>query len=273
MRSALVPRPSGVLGWLRQRDRGLVALRRATRTAVVMPAMFALGDVVLDDPQLATFAAFGSFAMLLLVDFPGPMRSRLLAQAALGVAGAVLVCVGTLLSTTTWAAALAMGVVAFGVVFAGVVSSVLAGATTSLLLAFILPISIAGPASAIPHRVAGWGLAAVAALLAVRFLWPAPERDPIRGAAIAACRAVAARLRAEVSGTGLGTAVADADDAVKRLHDTFFATPYRPTGLSTAARAVVRLVDELQWLSEIAGGPPQPPVDDVAARAVTVAAA
>jgi len=34
-----------------------------------MPAMFALGDKVLGNPQVATFAAFGSFAMLLLVDF------------------------------------------------------------------------------------------------------------------------------------------------------------------------------------------------------------
>ena len=35
------------------------------------------------------------------------------------------------------------------------------------------------------------------------------------------------------------------------LHDVFFATPYRPTGLSTSARAVVRLVDELRWLNTI----------------------
>jgi hypothetical protein len=50
-----------------------------------MPAMFALGDKVIGNPQLASFAAFGSFAMLLLVDFDGPMTERLQAEAALAV--------------------------------------------------------------------------------------------------------------------------------------------------------------------------------------------
>ena len=35
------------------------------------------------------------------------------------------------------------------------------------------------------------------------------------------------------------------------LHRVFFATPYRPTGLSTATRALVRLVDELGWLGSV----------------------
>ncbi|MEA2482524.1 MAG: hypothetical protein QOC55_471, partial [Thermoleophilaceae bacterium] len=55
--------------WLRDHDPGYAALRRAGRAALVMPAMFALGDKVIANPALATFAAFGSFAMLVLVDF------------------------------------------------------------------------------------------------------------------------------------------------------------------------------------------------------------
>jgi hypothetical protein len=161
-----------------------------------MPAMFALGDKVIGNPQLATFAAFGSFAMLLLVDFGGPMAERLQAQAALAVTGGVFVCLATLASQTAWLAAVAMAVVGFGVIFAGVVSSVLAGATTALLLAFILPVSLAAPASAVPDRLAGWGMAAGVALVATALLWPAPARDRLRGAAAAACRALAARLRA-----------------------------------------------------------------------------
>ena len=73
--------------WLRRHDPGLNALRRAGRTAIVMPAMFALGKVVIGNPTLATFAAFGSFAMLLFVDFAGPMRSRLRAAGRAGVDG------------------------------------------------------------------------------------------------------------------------------------------------------------------------------------------
>src|SRR5216684_978535 len=63
------------LQWLGQRDRDFAALRRAGRTAIVMPAMFAVGDKVIGNAALATFAAFGAFAMLLLVDFGGPMVS------------------------------------------------------------------------------------------------------------------------------------------------------------------------------------------------------
>ena len=155
--------------------------------------------MVIDNPTVATFAAFGSFAMLLLVDFAGPMRDRLQAQAALAVTGGVFVSLGTLASRVARLAAVAMALVAFGVLFAGVVSSVLAGATTSLLLAFILPVSLPGPVSSIPDRLAGWGMASAASLLAIALLWPAPARDPLRSAAIAACPALAARLRAQVA--------------------------------------------------------------------------
>src|SRR5258708_25011080 len=92
-----------------------------------------------------------------------------------------------------------MAVVAFTVLFAGVVSSVLAGATTSLLLAFILPVSLPGPASQIPDRVAGWGLAAAVSLVAIALLWPAPERNPVPSGASDACRALGRRPGAEVA--------------------------------------------------------------------------
>jgi Fusaric acid resistance protein-like len=249
------------LRWLGQRDRGFAALRRATRTAIIMPAMFALGDKVIGNPQLATFAAFGSFAMLLLVDFGGPMPERLQAEAALAVTGGAFVCLATLVSQPAWLAAAAMAVVAFGVIFAGVVSSVLAGATTALLLAFILPVSLPAPASAVPDRLAGWGMAGGVALIATALLWPAPARDRLRGAAAAACRALAARLRAGVAYLLSGMdeqfaldrdhAAAQSDQAVEALRSAFLATPYRPTGLSTPARTTVRLVDELNWLNSI----------------------
>jgi len=248
------------LRWLDQRDRGFTALRRATRTAIIMPAMFALGDKVIGNPQVATFAAFGSFAMLLLVDFGGPMAERLQAQAALAVAGGVFVCLATLASQTAWLAAVAMAVAGFGVIFAGVVSSVLAGTTTALL-AFILPVSLAAPASAVPGRLAGWAMAAGAALVATALLWPAPARDRLRGAAASACRALAARLHAGVAYLLSGAdeqfaldrdhAAAQSDQEVEALRGDFLAMPYRPTGLSTPARTTVRLVDELAWLNSI----------------------
>src|SRR3954462_11357478 len=182
--------------WLRDHDPGFVALRRAARAAVVMPTLFAFSDRVIGNPVLATFAAFGSFALLVLVEFGGPMGERLQAQAALAVAGAALVCLGTLASRSTLLAAASMTLVAFGVLFAGVVSSVLAGATTSLLLAFILPVSLPGDVGSIPARLAGWGLASVVSVVAIVVLWPQPVRTPLRQAAAGAARALAGRVRA-----------------------------------------------------------------------------
>ena len=226
-----------------------------------MPTMFALGDKVIADPVIATFAAFGSFAMLLLVDFRGSMPERLLDQAGLGVACAVLIALATLASRTTWLAVAGMAVIGFAVLFSGVVSSTLVGATTALLLAFILPVSLPAAPSAIPARVAGWGLAAAASLLAISLLWPAPTRNPVRTAAAAACRALARRLRADVEYVrNMDTpgaeeahrqAIAEAEGAIQALQSAFFATPYRPTALTTEARAAIRLVDELRWLEAI----------------------
>jgi uncharacterized membrane protein YccC len=250
-----------LLTWLRQRDRGFAALRRAGRAAIVMPAMFAFGAKVLDNPDLATFAAFGSFAMLLLVDFGGTVGDRIRAHAALGLVGGVFICVGTLASRNAWLAAAAMAIVGFGVLFAGVVSSVLASATTALLLGFILPVSLVAPASSIPSRLAGWAMASVAALVAVLLLWPAPVRDTLRGPAATACRALAGRLRADVAHLIGGAdapseaerrqAIDESGAAISALRRAFLGTPYRPTGLTTATRTVVRLVDELSWLDAI----------------------
>ncbi len=229
---------SRALGWLRRRDHDLVALRRGARAAIVMPAVFALGEEVIGNPVLATFAAFGSFAMLLLVDFGGPLRGRLQAEAALAVVGCAFICIGTLASRSVWLATATMALIGFVVIFAGVLSSMLAGATTALLLALILPVSLAAPVSAIGDRVAGWGLAAGAALIAITVLWPAPAHDPLRAAAATACKALASRLRAEVAwmmgdrGEALTrarqSAVLAADDAVAALRSGFLATSVSP---------------------------------------------
>ena len=251
---------AGGLQWLRSRDAGLSALRRAGRAAIVMPAMLALTEKVIGNATMATFAAFGSLAMLLFVAFGGTMRERLAAQTSLMLAGAVFICLGTLASRAAWLAAIAMFAVGFGVLFAGVVSSVLASASTSLLLGFILPVTLPGPVTSIPARLGGWLLAGAASLIAIVVLWPAPASDPLRVPLVRACALLARRMRAEVGhmrggpGTGEGTVdtqVAESAAAIRSLRKLFFATPYRPTGLTTTARILVRLVDELVWLDAI----------------------
>ncbi|MGW1531211.1 FUSC family protein [Streptomyces aureus] len=216
---------------------------------------------ITDSPVVPLFAAFGSIAMLLFVEFAGSMRDRLVEQAALVVTGAVLISLGTLVSRGVWLCTLATAVVSFLVLFSGVVSSAVAGASTSLLVSFVLAATLPGTAAAIPDRLAGWGLAGVTSLLAVRLLWPTPVREPLRDATANACRALALQLRAEADcvlrglgtaeRTALGTIADEANDAVTALREAYFATPYRPTGLATSTRVLIRLVDEVLLLATI----------------------
>ena len=74
----------------------LAALKSAARAAIVIPAVFALADKVIKQPQTSILAAFGSFAMLVLVEFAGPPRKRLAAYAGLGCVGAAFITLGTL---------------------------------------------------------------------------------------------------------------------------------------------------------------------------------
>jgi hypothetical protein len=226
-----------------------------------MPSLFALGDKVIANPSMSYFLAFGSFAMLLMVDFAGTLLDRVRAQTLLGLSCALLICLGTLVSRSTVLSVIGMFVVGFVVLFSGVVSSVIASASTPLLLSFILPVTVPGPVSQIPDRVAGWGLAAAVSVVAITVLWPAAVAYPVEGRAIEACRALAARIRSEIAwilggGSDESTSAyeqvrSQADASVATLDRLFLATPYRPTGLSTKARAEIRLVDELRWLAGV----------------------
>ncbi|WP_393072478.1 FUSC family protein [Streptomyces sp. LN704] len=275
------------LSWLRAHDPELAATRRALRTAIVMPALFALCGQLIGSPTTATYAAFGSFSMLLLVDFTGPMVQRLQAHTGLAMAWAVLICLGTLVAHRIWLAVTVMVVIGFLVLFAGAISSVLAGASTALLLAFILPVTSPAPLSQLPDRLAGAGLATAAAMLAVSLLWPRPTADPLSAPAARVCRAAAEQLRADASWLAGGRGTPDvgqcrvtahrAADAAAELRGVFDTTPYRPTGLSTSSRAIVRLVDELTWLCDILADSAPPldarPACDPDAHAVRRAAA
>ncbi|MFJ9542500.1 FUSC family protein [Streptomyces sp. NPDC101225] len=244
-----------------ERDPGLLALRRSGRAAIVAAGLFAIAVEVIGNDTMAVFAAFGAIALLLFADLGGSPRDRLALQGMLTAAGATLVCIGTLASRTVWLAALMAALVAFAVLFAGVVSSVLAGSSTALLASFILAVTLPGGPGTIPERLVGYLMAGAASLVAVTLLWPAPTRDPLRRSAARSCRFLARRLRAEAD-CARGDSNADqrltADEtttqataAVSELRATFYATPYRPTGLSTETRVLVRLIDEVVWLAEI----------------------
>jgi uncharacterized membrane protein YccC len=224
----------------------LAALKSATRAAIVIPAVFALADKVIGQPQTSIFAAFGSFALLVLVEFGGPWRTRLLAYIGLGCVGASFITLGTLCSRNAWLGAGAMAVVGFCTLFSGAISGYFAAGATGALLTFVLPVTIPAPNSAIPDRLEGWGLAVGAAIFAVMFLWPPRPRTDLEREAAGALRAVADFLDADRERSAKLAPLAR--EAVDALGRRLVGTQHRPTGPTGPTAALASLPDELDWL-------------------------
>jgi uncharacterized membrane protein YccC len=225
-------------------------LKAAARAAIVMPAVFGFADGVIGDANTTLFSAFGSFAVLVLADFGGAWRTRLVAYLSLVAAGAILITVGTLCSETPWLAVAGMAVVGFAILFSGAISAYFAAAGFAALLLFILPVAIPAPASAIPARLEGWGLAAVVGIAAAMLIWPSRPRDRLRAATGRACTALAELMEAELSldQTAIGHSTQAATEAVGKAREIFVGTPYRPTGPTGPTEALAFLVDAVDWL-------------------------
>jgi uncharacterized membrane protein YccC len=233
-------------------DPGLTSLKTAARAAIVMPAVFALADQVIQQPQTAIFAAFGSFAMLVLADFGGRPRARFTAYLTLAVAGTILIVAGTLCSRNAWLAAAAMAAVGFLILFSGVINGYFAAGSTAAVLLFVLPVAIPAPAAAIPWRLAGWGIAAGAAICAAMLLWPPRIVATLRAEAARACLALAGLADCAVTGDTQASQAraAAATAAVGSLSKRFRGTQHRPGGPARATAALASLSDELGWLLE-----------------------
>ena len=224
----------------------LAALKSAARAAIVIPAVFALADKVIAQPQTSILAAFGSFSVLVLVEFAGPPRDRLLAYAGLACAGAALITLGTLCSRNAWLATGAMAAVGFVVLFSGVIGGYFAAATSAAILTFVLPVTIPVPNSAIPDRLEGWGLAIGAGVLAVMLLWPPRRRADLEREAARTLRAVADLVGADSERWDERARLAR--KAVDGLGRRFLGAQHRPNGPTGPTAALASLPDELDWL-------------------------
>ena len=212
-----------------------------------MPAMFALGQRADRQPGRRDVRGLRLVrACCCWSTSRGPMRDRLQAQAALALTGTVFVCLGTLAGAHAWLAAIAMArrrlrraVRRRGELGAG-------RRDDGAAAVFILPVSLPGPGVLDPRpaRRLGPGLGGRAARdrgSCGRRRCATPSAAPRSPPAATWPRACAARPRRRRART-----------AWRSLHDTRSSRrPTGPTGLTTAARAVVRLVDELEWLDAI----------------------
>ena len=243
------PTRSRGVRWLRSKDPELLVVKRSVRAAVVMPSVFALAHGLFSDPQVALFGAFGSYALLLLVEFTGRFRTRLVSYVGLYVVGSCFIALGTVASSHKVAAVAAMAVVGFGVLFAGIVAPQAATASTAALLLFVLPVSVAAPASAVGPRMVGWTLAAVFSITACLVVWPAPWHDNLRRRLAAAITAVARLADSRARGTPDPEAHEAVTSELARLRNQFSGTPYPPTGAASGAVALSKLVGRVEWVA------------------------
>src|SRR3989442_1733184 len=232
------------------------ALRRAARSAIVIPPVLASGIFVLHGGQNVIFAVFGCFALLVISDFGGQRPARALAYLTATAVGALLVTVGTLVSVSAGLAAAVMFVVGLTIAFSRVFGGYLAAAQTGMLLSFVIAVSIPAPASAIPARVGGWGMAGVISMLAGVFLWPRFERVKLRKQAAKACLAVANLVEAmRTDGSELPRLLVAAREAEHSARQAYTATAKRPAGPARRDRAFVQLLTELQRIVDIVERP------------------
>jgi uncharacterized membrane protein YccC len=251
-RETLQPRLRHPVAFLRAHDPGLATVKRSVCAAVVVPAIFAISRAITSDGQVALFASFGSFALMLFVSIPGSRSDKLRHYLALVAAGALLIVVGSLCSNNDALAIAGMAVAAFVVLFAGVLSPTAALGSTYLLLAFVLPVNVPVPPGQIPARLAGWALAAAAALPVILLVWARPWYDTRRAALATAAERLAGLVQAHAEGHRDQPAHAAAESALHTLRRDFAATPYPPTGLSPSQVAVAKMLSRVEWAGALA---------------------
>jgi uncharacterized membrane protein YccC len=240
-----------------------------------MPSVFGLTHLLFSDPQVSLFGAFGSFALLLLVEFPGRPRTRLTSYAALFFVGSCFITLGTVVSTHEVAAIAVMAVVAFAVLFGGIVSPQAASASTAALLTFVLPVAVAQPATEVGPRLVGWVVAAAFCIPACMVVWPTPWHDNLRRRLSATLSAVS-RLALNVTEHRPDPDVrAAVTSELSQLRGQFASTPYQPTGTAAGAVAVAKLVGRVEWVASNAAlvEVKAPPADRSPARPVVGAVA
>jgi len=242
------------------RDPERDGLRRAVRAAIIVPIAAAVSFQI-GGPQTVLFTIFGSFALMVISDFPGNRPNRALAYAGLGCNGAVLITLGTLVAPIPWLAVTAIFVLGVAVTLAGVLSETIAAGQRATLLTFVLPACT--PVGPIGERLLGWAIALGLCVPAALVLLPPRHHDELRRHAAQVCRALADRLEGQASAD-------EAHAAMNALRANFLAADFRPVGLSAGSRALVRVVDDLDWITHRVDEDALEALADVTEPAVTV---
>lgn len=189
-------RAAGFRDWLKAKDPGFVAIKRAARVSVATCIGFYFSLYVVHDSQMAMYASFGCIALGALSEVTGEPSQRTKTYLAALITGIVLVIIGTLLAFNTWAAAAGMLVVGFAVAYAGIGGPRLIGGANGLQLLYILPSFPPYAPETLGSRLTGLVIAVGLLAIADRVLWPPPVPTPFRQRLAEAIYVVRDRLMA-----------------------------------------------------------------------------
>jgi uncharacterized membrane protein YccC len=238
---------AGLLEWLKSKDPGLVAIKRAARVTLAGCVAFYFSLYVLDDTQMATFAAFGCIALGALSEVRGEPRERTKTYGAALLAGIGLVSLGTVLAVNTWAAVAGMLVVGFAIAYASAGGPRVVGAANGLQLLYILPSFPPYAPESLGSRLIGLILGVGLLAIADRVLWPPPAPKPFRHRLAEAIRAVHDRLVAVLNSDGDRQARAQPESAIS-LRLSSIPALERPTGPGRRDRAAMQAATILRGL-------------------------
>jgi hypothetical protein len=140
-----------------------------------------------------------------------------------------------------WLAVTLMFILGVVVISAGVLSETIAAGQRVTLLAYVLPVCT--PIGPIGERLLGWAIALVVCVPAALFLLPPRHHSELRRHAAQVCGALAGRLE------GVGS-TSDVLRAMDALRANFFDADFRPVGLTAGSRALVRVVEDLEWVAD-----------------------
>jgi hypothetical protein len=246
---------------LRTHDPDGDAFRRALRAAIVVPIAGIVSFSVAGFSQTTLFTLLGAIWLLGLVDFPGNRQVRALAYTGLGINGMVLITIGTLVQPISWLAVTLTFVLGVAVTLAGVLSEAVAAGRRVTLLLYVLPVCT--PPAPVSERLAGWAIALAVCVPAALFVLPPRHHNDLRRQAAQVCTALADRL----DGLGSGDEVSS---AMRALEKHFMSADHRPVGLTAGSRALVRVVDDLKWLTDRVGNDEDVGLADMQAPVVAV---
>lgn len=229
------------------------AVLRGCRAAVVLPAVLALGLLVVGDPGLAGFAAFGAFAALVIASFEGTRASESLAFSLLLGVGGLMVAVGCLASLSLLSAVLVTLPLAFLAYYFAIEGPHGGSGATAALLGYVLAASTPAPLSELPVRVGGWGLGVAAGGVATLLLRAPVGEDAFRSSVAHTTRALGDQLSALLRDTAGPGEAEVSRDAVRTMLTEFTSGMHQPSGTRSADRSLTDVVGALLWAKGLIG--------------------